>query len=306
MNRIEAVKKFSYTGHSGAVYALEPGSDHGTFYSGSGDHCIVEWETGTGKTGTLITRLPGIVYSLKHIPGNRQLFAGDSQGRIHIIDTVEKKIVSSIAGHGDAVFDLLHLPGKEMLVSAGGDGLLNFISLTGYGIARTLDFGSQKVRCLAVNPEASRLAAGCQDGTIVIVNLENFEIEYRFQAHKEGFSVNAAVFIHDRLLTGSRDAHLNEWDSSTNFPPLRSIPAHNYAIYQILPDHGNRLFATASRDKTVKLWDSDNMEVVSRVESGGHRNSVNRLLWAAGNGNVLLSAGDDRTIIEWEFIPVNY
>jgi WD40 repeat protein len=60
------------------------------------------------------------------------------------------------------------------------------------------------------------------------------------------------------------------------------------------------MFATASRDKTIKLWDFSSgrlLKVLDTVRYGGHVNSVNRLLWV---DNVLLSASDDRTVSIWE------
>ena len=79
-----------------------------------------------------------------------------------------------------------------------------------------------------------------------------------------------------------------------------SIPAHNYAIYEIGFDPTGKYFATASRDKTVKIWDYNSMGVIERLagnDGKGHINSVNTLLWMK-NGT-LLTAGDDRAIQSW-------
>ncbi|HQF28656.1 MAG TPA: WD40 repeat domain-containing protein, partial [Bacteroidia bacterium] len=57
----------------------------------------------------------------------------------------------------------------------------------------------------------------------------------------------------------------------------------------------------ASRDKTVKIWDPESLEVIIRLEkqeADGHVNSVNKLLWL--NNTDLLSAGDDRSIALWK------
>ncbi|MBK8425147.1 MAG: hypothetical protein IPL27_03820 [Lewinellaceae bacterium] len=58
-----------------------------------------------------------------------------------------------------------------------------------------------------------------------------------------------------------------------------------------------RFFATASRDKTLKIWDSATftlLKVVDTIRDGGHINSVNRLLWLP---ECLVSASDDRSAI---------
>ena len=115
--------------------------------------------------------------------------------------------------------------------------------------------------------------------------------------------MNAVCFSPDKkyLLTGSRDAHLKILDAFT-MKVLESIPAHNYAIYDIAYHESGDYFATASRDKTVKIWDANSFEVLQRLENTekeGHRHSINKLLWLS-EIDILLSAGDDRSIVAWE------
>jgi WD40 repeat protein len=103
------------------------------------------------------------------------------------------------------------------------------------------------------------------------------------------------------ILTGGRDAILNSF-TTENYAVEKSIPAHNYAIYDIKFLGDLNLFATASRDKTFKIWNASHQEFILRVNAEnyqGHSHSVNRLLWLQEN-QILLSAGDDRKIIAWK------
>ena len=59
-------------------------------------------------------------------------------------------------------------------------------------------------------------------------------------------------------------------------------------------------FATASRDKTVKIWKTENRQLLLRInkeQQDGHLNSVNKVVWTEQG---LVSTGDDRAIILWE------
>jgi len=302
MNRLLAEKAFSYTGHTGAIYALEESPQAGVFFSGSGDHLIVSWNVNNRDEGTVVSSLPGIVYSLKYYPDKKLLFAGQSLGNIHLISFESKKEIRSLAYHTDAVFDLLLLEKQGLLVSAGGDGLIQFIALDDFRLIKTIDLGKQKIRCLAEDPSGKNLIAGSQDGKITVVSLDDLSVVQRLQAHQQGFSVNSALFIRQGtlLVTGSRDACLNVFDVKNNFALLQSIPAHYYAIYHLIQLEGTTHFASASRDKSIKIWDSESLSVLLKIDSAlaGHINSVNRLLYLPSNG-LLLSAGDDRAINEW-------
>ena len=108
------------------------------------------------------------------------------------------------------------------------------------------------------------------------------------------------------LLTGGRDAHLNIWQVG-KYEIIKSIPAHNWAIYDIAYSPNSKLFATASRDKTIKIWDSNTfqlLKVINKAKQGGHLNSVNKIIWSTYN-NYLISSGDDRAILLWEIIQNN-
>jgi WD40 repeat protein len=105
----------------------------------------------------------------------------------------------------------------------------------------------------------------------------------------------------DIILSGGRDAHLNliEWPSCKI---MEKIPAHNFAIYDIVFNPDKTLFATGSRDKNIKIWDASSLQFLYRIDkekNEGHINSVNKLLWSSYK-NTLVSTGDDRSIMGWQ------
>ena len=104
-----------------------------------------------------------------------------------------------------------------------------------------------------------------------------------------------------RLLSGSRDAHLKMWDLEKNCEMIFDEPAHWFTINDIVFHPSGQLFATASRDKSIKIWDAQSLQLLKVLEGardGGHFNSVNRLFWSAHEGQ-LVSGSDDRSLIIW-------
>ena len=82
----------------------------------------------------------------------------------------------------------------------------------------------------------------------------------------------------------------------------KNIAAHNWAIYDMAFSENGKYLATASRDKTIKIWDANQLKVLQRIEGfkdSGHTHSVNAILWLAYN-NLLISAGDDQSLKVWE------
>ncbi|MBK7939593.1 MAG: hypothetical protein IPJ82_22020 [Lewinellaceae bacterium] len=89
------------------------------------------------------------------------------------------------------------------------------------------------------------------------------------------------------------------WDLENNFRLVSEQPAHLFTLNHIVFSPDGQFFATASRDKTIKIWDAATfqlLKVVDTIRNGGHINSVNRLLWLPG---CLVSCSDDRTVMLW-------
>ncbi|MFI5217882.1 MAG: WD40 repeat domain-containing protein [Bacteroidia bacterium] len=297
------VKKISqFAGHTGAVYALENSLDENKFFSGGSDRIIAEWDLKNPDAGQMLANVPEIIYSLKLIPEKKILLVGQSAGGMHIIDLVSRKEIRLLKYHSAAVFDINFSQEHNLLFSAGGDGSFSVSKLDDLSLIKAFKLADEKLRSIAVHPSQKEIAIGCGDGSICVFELPSFEQKKRWLAHQQKFSVNTVQYSPDGnfLFSGSRDAHLNIFDVKNNYSLIKSIPAHNYAIYSIEFSPDKKFFATASRDKTIKIWDAEKFEVIVRLDierSGGHLNSVNTLLW---KNDFFISAGDDRSVIIWK------
>ena len=69
-------------------------------------------------------------------------------------------------------------------------------------------------------------------------------------------------------------------------------------------EYVRKLLASGSDDKTVKIWDANEVKLLLTLNSekhGGHTHSVNKLMWC-NYKNYLISTGDDCTIKVWEVL----
>jgi len=293
-------KLHSFTGHEGALYALEEGpATHGIFSAGS-DRIVAAWNAAQGGEAQLITRLPSAVYSLCYVKERGLLLAGTGAGSVHIIDFREKKEIKILQLHSAQVFDIRCSLQHGLFFTAGGDGQFSVCSLDALSSLAIRKLCAEKVRSIDVHPQQTEVAVASGDGYVRIFSLPDLEEKKMFRAHE--LSANCVKYHPqgDYLLSGGRDAHLKAWDCKADFAPIVSIPAHNFALYSIVFSPDEKLFATASRDKTIKLWDAERISFLLRIDHEkfeGHVNSVNRLLWTE---DALVSAGDDRAVLVWK------
>ncbi len=304
IQEVKITKIASLTGHAGSVYALEESQNSNDFFSGSGDKVVARWDLIHPGDGQLVVKTNDTIYSLCIDADRNYLLVGQAAGGVHVINlknTIEERLLQN---HQAPVFDIAFSKKNNLLFTLSGDGELGVLNSEDFTLLKKLFLGPGKLRSVAINNDETLMVVGAADGSIFSFSLPELSPVKHWQAHQEGFSVNALTFSPDgkHLLSGSRDAHLNVFDVQNDFVCIKNIAAHNYAIYSISYSPDETLFATGSRDKTIKIWDAKSYEVIYRIDklkNDGHVNSVNKILWHKESGH-LITASDDRSVMVWK------
>jgi WD40 repeat protein len=286
-------------GHTAGVYDLIKISDK-EFLSASGDRLVVSWNIDQPEQGNLIARASDSIYSICYLEGKNELLIGQAKGEVHVIDLSVNQEKKLLKVNDKGVFSISENRLKNKIYVLGGDGVLSILSLTDYSLIAKKKISTMKLRSVFFDESSNKLFIGCGEGAVTVFDDDSMDLLYSNQISNNGFSINTMIdFSDEQILCGGRDAHL-KWIQKNDLSIIESLPAHNYAIYKISFSPNKNLFATASRDKTLKIWDATANQILQRIEqaSDGHLNSVNTLLWM--DDNTLVSAGDDRSINIWK------
>lgn len=286
------------TGHRASIYAMAQGRDARHVLTAGGDGWIVEWNLDAPDTGRVIANAGTQIFSFCTL-GPERMVAGDMNGGLHWINLKAPEENRDLAHHRKGVFELLQVGAS--VFSAGGDGVLTRWDTATGRAQESLQLSSQALRALAFSPERRELAVGASDNSIYFIDPETFVLKHTLpDAHTNSVFTLAYTPDQRRLLSGGRDAMLRVWDLENDCRLLSEQAAHWYTLNHIVFSPDGKMFATASRDKTVKIWDAEAytlLKVLDTIRSGGHINSVNRLLWLPDG---LISCSDDRTVKIWE------
>lgn len=291
-------KKHTFSAHAAAVYGLSNAKEDHLFYSASGDGYVALWNAETLLQEKFAVNVSNPVYCVRYCHILGWLAIGTSTGAIHIIDAIEKKEIHHLQLHVKGIYDIQFDDDKNLMYVAGGDGVLSVWSLPSFQLLRSIPLCEEKVRQIALRADGI-IAVACGDGNIRILEPSFFNEIATIRAHEGGAT---AVCWHPNkpvLISGGKDAHLKCWKSDLDYKSLISIPAHYFAIYSFAFLEKNKILATASRDKTIKIWDANSLEHLQTIDSSKstHTHSVNRIIAC---GRQLVSCGDDRQIIIWE------
>jgi WD repeat-containing protein 61 len=300
--KVQAKKAGTLTGHDGPVYSLSSAQFSNQVYSGGSNRVLAEWNLETFTPNRVVAHATGVIYSSCLIPEFSLLLIGNNMGGIHVIDLVKRAEVRYLLAHKNGVFDMLWNPDAEHIYAAGADGIVTVWNVHDFHCVKAIKLCDQKIRSFSLNQEIGILAIGCGDNFIRLMSTKTLEQLHAWEAHTQSVNVVSFDPTGRYLLSGSKDAFLNCWDVNQDFKVIEKIPAHNFAIYSIAWHPEAELFATGSRDKTVKIWNASDFSFLLRIDRDkfqGHTHSVNTLYWSSFN-NYLLSGGDDQTICVWE------
>jgi len=295
----------SLSGHQNPVYALTNSGKEGVFFTGGNDKGIVEWSLDKMSFVKVLIPVKTSVYSLHYY--NEQLFAGLRSGELTVFDLNKQSVVTLFPAHEKPVFDIITVPSKREFLTASEDGTVGIWSLGDFSLLYRIKVSEDTVRSIAISPDSKHAAFGCKDGFVRIYDLSDYHLLHTLEQHT--LPVTSVQYSPDGkyLISGGRDAQLNFW-SVPGYECRHTIPAHLFSIYGIAFHPTLPYFATASQDKSIKLWGSDDLKLYKILSleknNSGHTHSINKLVWTP-DGKYLLSTGDDKLVIVWEWEPKN-
>jgi WD40 repeat protein len=224
------------------------------------------------------------------------LFIGCSNGTLHAIDTRTRVELKAWSLDSNGLFDIKSDETRNRVLVCGGNGVLTVIEAETLEVLRSIPLSDAKLRRIAVRGESDLVAVADNAGLVHVLDAESYQTIETIHAHDEGSTAVAWHPSKPVLVTGGKDAHIRCWNMNDGYEQVLYLAAHQSTIYDIVYHAQQNCFVSCSRDKTIKWWDPNLFDPLSKVDysEGGHKHSVNRLLVL---GDRLVSAGDDRNVL---------
>lgn len=287
-----------YTGHADAIYALCKGHAEGIFYSGSADQFVGCWNAAVGTFEKPLVKGSGSIYALQHDVKNQILYVGQRKGVIIQVDLTKQQAPRSIQAHEGDIF-ALEQDTNARIFSGGADGHLKVWSHPNFELLHDFKLSDTNIRCIHIHQ--NELWVGLSDHTIRVFDLASLVQKQLLKAHLNSvFSIE--TIDASTIVSGGRDATMIVWKKvNQTWSAEQTIPAHMYTINHLCLSPNGKYLASASRDKSFKIWDAHSMKLLKVMDQkkmeAAHSHSVNRVLWL--DEETLLTTGDDKRIIAW-------
>lgn len=234
-------------------------------YSAGSDGRLLRWDMQNGnRTWEEIFSQELVNRVVNLSPNERYVALGTDDNNILLIDLKNKEAApKSIAGHkGGTIFDLVFLNDNSFISS----GIDSRILMHNGDVTTEIALLTSRAKSLAVSPDGKFLAAGRQDGEVLLIDLKsaNYDQTIVFFKKKDAQKINPINALHfshsgNLLAIGDEQGSVTIWDlvNKTKSGPTLAGFGSSVTDVEFSPD--DNVIAASSRDKTVRMWDLENV-----------------------------------------------
>eukprot|EP00731_Ephydatia_muelleri_P015251 Em0008g971a len=147
----------------------------------------------------------------------------------------------------------------------------------------------------------SWVVAGSDDMQVRIFNYNTLEKVHSFEAHSDYIRSIIVHPTHPYILTSSDDMTIKLWDWDKKWACSQVFEGHShYVMMIVLNPKDNNQFASASLDRTIKVWQLGSPHPNFTLE--GHDKGVNCVdYFQGGEKPYLISGADDKLVKIWDY-----
>ncbi|NXP56969.1 COPB2 protein, partial [Chloropsis cyanopogon] len=145
------------------------------------------------------------------------------------------------------------------------------------------------------------VVTGADDMQIRVFNYNTLERVHMFEAHSDYIRCIAVHPTQPFILTSSDDMLIKLWDWDKKWSCSQVFEGHTHYVMQIVINpKDNNQFASASLDRTIKVWQLGSSSPNFTLE--GHEKGVNCIdYYSGGDKPYLISGADDRLVKIWDY-----
>jgi WD40 repeat protein len=234
--------------HNGRINCLIKLSD-GRLASGGQDNTIKVWDIEKKQTIFTLKGHTSIIWDIREIEGNKLISASDDN-KSKIWDLNQKKEICTLFSSHRHISAIAVLKNNRIILSSGRQVILFNLNTKQQESCLDIKKGVWSLKALSNGD----VAAGLGNGSLYIIQVtDELIIKTIFcKGHKK--TINSIIELDNhKIVTASDENDLILWDP--NEPEsMFLIRGHTDFVTCLCFISGNR-FASASRDKTLKIWE---------------------------------------------------
>lgn len=192
-------------------------------------------------------------------------------------------------------------PVEPWMLSSLYNGLVHVWNHENQQLVKSFEVCEVPVRCAKFVARKNWIITGSDDMQIRVFNYNTLERIHQFEAHSDYIRCIVVHSTQPYVFTSSDDMLIKLWNWDKNWACTQVYEGHTHYVMQIVINpKDNNTFASASLDRTVKVWQMGSNTPNFTLE--GHEKGVNCVDYCySGDKPYLISGADDRTVKIWDY-----
>jgi WD40 repeat protein/transcriptional regulator with XRE-family HTH domain len=230
------------------------------------------WDANTGEELLALSGYTDSFTNAAYTPDGTRLATTIGDGRVKVWDALTGQELLVLAGHSSSINTMAFSPDGTRMVTTSLDKTARVWSVAPSREFLTLVNGpmiaSPEGSRLTYSPDGTRLAVAYSDPIAKVWDVTTGKLLLSLSGHTDGVNFIAYNWDGTRIATAASDGTAKVWDADSG-KELLTLPAHNERVISVafspkcvsppkapVERCGSRI-ATASFDKTVKIWDAE-------------------------------------------------
>ncbi len=257
-----------------------------------GDFLVRLWRVGDGKE--IVAFDPDGGWSLAFSPDGKML-ATASRDYIRLWDFVSRREIATLRGHNSRIRAIAFAPDGRYVASASDDRTVKLWDVETRQELATLKGHRAEIFATVFSPDGRNLVTGAMDFTAKVWDIGAATELTQIRNTRSIF--NRVVFAPDgRRIATTEDFDLAIRDAKTGRELVR-CQGHTAAISAFAFSPDGRTIASASQDRTVRLWDAASGKELFTLNS--HTGTTMAVAFSP-DGRKLVSSAQDQTARVWD------
>jgi len=171
-------------------------------------------------------------------------------------------------------------------------------------MVKSFETGTNPVRCAKFIVRKQWIIAATDDMKLRVFNYNTMDKVKEWEAHTDYIRYLEVHPNRPYVLSSSDDMSIKLWDWEKDFDCVQVFEGHSHYVMMVkINPRDTNTFASASLDKTIKVWGlTAGTAHFSLDGAGSHEKGVNCIdYYPGGDKPYLLSGADDRTIKVWDY-----
>jgi len=230
-------------------------------------------------------------------PNGKIVASGSFDGKVRLWDVEMKKVVAKWTGHTGIVSSLCWSVDGERVVSGSRDTTMRVWDVeSGDTVLGPIKTGHRYVYAVIYSPDTTKIATGgYNENALKIWDANTGNLLSTINHDSQDFSL-AWTSDQKKIIFGDNNGSIRIFDTAT-WHQIAILEGHTWVVHSLSLFQNDRLLASASWDKTARLWNLDtNLPVGPPIQ---HEGSVRDVAISA-DGKQLVTGCNDNNAYVWD------